>query len=70
MSLKVAALVTILGAVVLAAEQQLTTVIPPEPAAMGARESAMDRDARQAGDHVPAPSPASSGPVADHPPAY
>jgi hypothetical protein len=71
-SLKIAALATILGAVVLAAERQMTTPIAPEPAAVSAsvmpRESPTDRDAGQASKDVPAPAP--SAPVADQPLAY
>jgi hypothetical protein len=73
-SLKVAALVTVLGAVVLAAEQQLTTAIPPELAAASVsvtpRESTSDRDATPVSDYFPAQFPAPSGPVADQPPTF
>jgi hypothetical protein len=73
-SLKVAALVTVLGAVVLAAEQQLTTAVPPEQAAVGAsatpQKSTPDRDTGQASDYLPAQLLTPSGPVADLPPTF
>ncbi len=72
-SLKVAALVTVLGAVVLAAEQQLTTAISPEPAAVSAsmtRQESTTDVAGQASDQSPAQIPALSRPVADQPQAF
>jgi hypothetical protein len=74
-SLKVAALVSILGAVVLAAEQQLATPIPPEQtlqsASLTPRDGKTDSAAQQTpSDYFPANLPAPSGPVAEQPPTF
>lgn len=74
-SLKVAAVVSILGAVVLAAEQQLATAIPPEQTAPSASMTAGDGKAESAAqqvasDYFPAHFPAPSGPVAEQPPTF
>jgi hypothetical protein len=74
-SLKVAALVSVLGAVVLAAEHQLATAVPPEQTA--ASVSATPRDGKAgsgaqpaASDYFPAQFPAPSAPVADQPATF
>jgi hypothetical protein len=74
-SLKVAALVSILGAVVLAAEHQLPATTPPEQTAPSVRVTPLDGKtdsaAQQApGDYFPAHFPAPSGPVAEQPPTF
>jgi hypothetical protein len=74
-SLKVAALVTILGAVVLAAEQQLAPAIPAEQtvqsASVASQDGKTDSAAQQTrSDYFPANFPAPSGPVADQPPTF
>jgi hypothetical protein len=73
-SLKVAALVSILGAVVLAAEHKLDTAVAPEQTAASAitapQRSANSGALPAASDYFPAQFPAPSGPVADQPQAF
>jgi len=70
-SLKVAALVSVLGAVVLAAEHRLEAA-PDHPvgrATVVAPDSKADRGGEQAqADYFPANLPTTSGPVAEPPP--
>jgi hypothetical protein len=72
-SLKVAALVSILGAVVLAAEHELA--VPPEQTAASAITAPRDGSANSgaqpaASDYFPAQFPAPSGAVADQPQTF
>lgn len=74
-SLKVAALVVVLGSVVLAAEQRLATVdLPGQPIAAGtapASRAAPDGGAQPtATDYFPARFPAPSGTDAEQPPTF
>jgi len=74
-SLKVAAMVSILGAVVLAAEQQWVTAIPSQESAPSASVTPRDGNAGSAAqqapsDYFPATFPAPSGPVAEQPPTF
>jgi|HubBroStandDraft_3_1064219.scaffolds.fasta_scaffold2049748_1 hypothetical protein len=74
-SLKVAALVSILGAVVLAAEHELDRVVPAEQTAASAIIAPQDGSANSrvqpaASDYFPAQFPAPSGPVADQPQTF
>ena len=74
-SLKVAALASVLGAVVLAAEQHLATEAAPDQtgarATVAAPDYKADRGAEQAAaDYFPAHLPAPSGPVSEQPPAF
>lgn len=72
-SLKVAALVTVLGSVVLAVEQRMATAVTPEPTSTTAPSaspvSSADGAAVQAAsDYFPAHFAAPSAPVAEQPP--
>lgn len=73
-SLKVAALVSILGAVVLAAEHRLDSRIYPEQIAAAATAVSGNAPAasgrQDSDDYFPAHFPAPSGSVADQPPTF
>jgi hypothetical protein len=73
-ALKVAALVTVLGTVVIAAEQRLATAVPHEQtiaAATAHQSSAPDGTAQQAAtDYFPARFPAPTGEPSEQPPTF
>jgi hypothetical protein len=70
-SLKVAAVVSILGAVVLAAEHQVGTSVPSEPTAPSASAMSSQADSTaEPADYFPAQFPAPSGPVAEQPASF
>lgn len=73
-SLKVAALASVLGAVVLAAEHRLATEPAPDQTQTGLAAASpgpnADYRAQLAPDYFPAQFPAPSGPVSDQPPTF
>ena len=74
-SLKVAALASVLGAVVLAAEHRFAVEVPPDQAGARAAAAAVDSKAdpanqQAAADYFPAQFPPPSGPVSEPPPSF
>jgi hypothetical protein len=74
-SLKVAALASVLGAVVLAAEHRFDMQLAPDQTGAGvaaaSADSKADRGAQQApADYFPAHFPTPSGPVSEQPPTF
>ena len=73
-SLKVAALASVLGAVVLAAEHRLGTEVPSDqglrPAAVGIDSKADPAAPQTADDYFPAHFPPPSGPVSEQPSSF
>jgi len=74
-SLKVAALASVLGAVVLAAEHRFAVEAPPDQAGALPAAAAVDSKAdpatqQAAADYFPAQFPPPSGPVSEPPPSF
>ena len=71
-SLKVAALVTVLGSIVLAATPRMHTDAPSEGSVAASKVEAAPADSNRAtsSDYFPAQFAAPSGPVAEQPPTF